>query len=829
MNLKIQRIENRQEVVYTLKSSDTGMKLLSRLLYPAFTLLFLWLLVPCGAWAQPAGLTKLVDDFQNYTGQHYKEKIFVHTDRGCYLSGETLWFKIYTVSASDHTPSLLSKVAYVEVLDKDNAPVLQAKITLERGQGSGSFDIGNEIGSGNYLLRVYTRWMRNDDPGYFFQQQLTIINTSKENTGSPSPGAEAMTLQFFPEGGNLVYGLSGKVGFKMTDHEGKGSDFTGFILNQHNDTLLRFQPLKSGIGSFMFTPDENFVYRAFIVPAGKGSFTQELPAIMNTGYSIRVYEEAPGTIKIDVTCKTNNPPEAYAPVYLIAHTRQRVKAAEVSNLNNGKTTFLIDKEKLGPGISHLTIFNKDKRPLCERLYFKYPEEELLFDISAERQEFKPREKVSLTISAQNEQGTAEQPAMSLSVFLTDSLDQGPANDIRSYLWLSSDLKGYIEDPSWYFDTTGNEVGEALDNLLLTQGWRRFRWEEVLDSKEAFFTYAPEYNEHLIQASVLDLNTRKAAENRLVYLSSAGKPGMLYAGMTDKRGEVIFPAKDLYGKKPLILQAEHRKDSSVCSIELMSPFSTAYEPFPITNLQFTPNLRKSLLDRMVNADVRKAFHPELSARPTGENAGLAFYSEPDKRYYLDDYTRFTAMEEVMREYIPEVYVRKRKESFYFMVSNSPFNRIFDAEPLVLLDGVPVQEVDKIMAFDPLKIEKLEVISQRYFYGPLNLSGIVSYNTYKGDLAGFKLDPDAVVVEYEGLQSGREFYSPQYLSDSSRASRIPDFRNLLYWSPELNAGTDGKSKVHFYTSGQQGKYTVLIQGLSKEGRAGSRVIRFEVKED
>ena len=132
----------------------------------------------------------------------------------------------------------------------------------------------------------------------------------------------------------------------------------------------------------------------------------------------------------------------------------------------------------------------------------------------------------------------------------------------------------------------------------------------------------------------------------------------------------------------------------------------------------------------------------------------------------------------------------------------------------------------MDFDPLKIKKIEVVTHKHFLGPLISEGVVSYSTYQGDLGGYELDPNAVVIEYEGLQRQRIFYAPAYETSIQKESRIPDLRNVLYWSPTVNTGNNGKQQFSFYTSDLKGNYVIVVQGLTAEGVAGSTVSTFSV---
>ena len=134
----------------------------------------------------------------------------------------------------------------------------------------------------------------------------------------------------------------------------------------------------------------------------------------------------------------------------------------------------------------------------------------------------------------------------------------------------------------------------------------------------------------------------------------------------------------------------------------------------------------------------------------------------------------------------------------------------------------------MAFDPLKVKKLEVLTHKYYLGPLSFPGVVSYSTYTGDLAGFQLDPRSVSLDYDGLQRQQVFYTPLYENQKQRESRMPDRRNLLFWAPQVNLDNQGKGQLEFYTSDLTGKYTIVVEGISSDGYSGSNTSSFVVKQ-
>jgi len=183
---------------------------------------------------------------------------------------------------------------------------------------------------------------------------------------------------------------------------------------------------------------------------------------------------------------------------------------------------------------------------------------------------------------------------------------------------------------------------------------------------------------------------------------------------------------------------------------------------------------------------------------------------------------------MREYVKGVWVRKKKDKYHFMVVDRVKNDLFKDNPLTLLDGVPMFDIDKVLEIDPLRISKLEVVSRRYYLGPLELSGIVSLSTYNGDLGGIELDPRSVTIDYEGLQSQREFYSPRYNRPELRGSRLPDQRHQVYWNPNVKFEKGKSTQVDFYSSDVEGKFYVVIEGLSKDGTPGYTTTTFKVSQ-
>jgi hypothetical protein len=527
-------------------------------------------------------------------------------------------------------------------------------------------------------------------------------------------------------------------------------------------------------------------------------------------------------LQVTVNSNTESPDGS---VYLFAHTRNVVKVAERATLINGVANFIFPRADLGEGVSHITIFDGDKHPVCERLYFKRPTKSLQIEAASDQPDYGTRKKVNIALAAKDQSGKQVDADLSMSVYRLDAYQTRESVDITSYLWLKSDLRGYIESPGYYLKNNTEESNQAVDNLMLTQGWRRFQWSDVLKSKPASFSFLPEYNGHIVTGKIINTQTNTPALDIVAYFGVPGKRVQLFTSKSDSSGHILFNTKDLYGPEEVIVQTDTHRDTTY-RIDIQSPFSEQYSKTQLPQFELAEDMKQPLEEQNVAMQVQNIYAGDKMRRFYEHSLdSTGFYGKPDKVYRLDDYTRFTTMEEVLREYIREVNVFHPRQKFEIRVIGD--KGFLEGDPLVMLDGIPIFDMNKVMSIDPLKIKRLDVIKDRYFWGPADAEGILSYASYKGDLAGIELDPHAVILDYEGMQLQRVFYSPAYDTESEAASRVPDFRNLLYWAPAIKTNVHDKNQLSFFTSDEEGKYIGVIQGMAADGESGSQYFTFEVK--
>lgn len=744
----------------------------------------------------------------------FKEKLFVHTDKNFYVAGEIIWFKIYACNAFDNKPDSISKIAYVEILSPDNKPVLQAKIQLEDGSGNGSLQLPTSLNSGNYIFRAYTNWMKNFSADAQFYSTISIVNTFKAAQFEITGDTAKYDIQLFPESGNLISGLENKVAFKITDEYGNSINSTGYLLNENNDTITSFSAFKFGMGNFNFTPAADKHYRA-VISIKNSIFIKSLPE-QQKGYLLHLENDNGSTLLVFARTNINSQDNI---AYLLIQNKHATSSTHILNFQNGQASLNVNKTLLAEGITTFTLFDANHQPVCERLYFKRPKQ--LFDINAssDKSVYSKRDKVTFTAAAVN----GQQTNASMSVYLVDSLQKG-INSINTYLWLSSELKGFIESPEYYLTSNDKDVATATDNLMLTQGWRKFIKKDSTPVNQ--FDYIPEYEGHIITGKISNKKNGEPVSGIPVYLSVPAKNFRMAVSVSDQQGILRFNVPAFIGSDEIVVQTNQTIDS-IYRIDIFNPFSDKYPGINKYPLFINENLQKQILSHSISSQVLNNYYNDQQNHFfTNYTDTFPFFGKPDREYFLDDYTRFTTMEEVLREYVPDVAPRKHRNNFRLKV-NDKGAIPFDENPLVLMDGVPFFNMDTVISFDPLKIKSLSVVEKKYYYGPLTFYGIMSYVTYKGDLDGINLDPNSLVMEYNGMQLQRQFYSPIYETEEQRKSPMPDFRNTLYWLPDLRLNMDEKKQISFYTGDIAGKYLIVLNGLTSDGKAATIALTFQVQ--
>lgn len=339
-------------------------------------------------------------------------------------------------------------------------------------------------------------------------------------------------------------------------------------------------------------------------------------------------------------------------------------------------------------------------------------------------------------------------------------------------------------------------------------------------------FLPEYEGHIISGKVVDINSPESPIQGYIsgLLGFVGDQINVFGAHADNKNDISFYTKRISGMHEIAVAAYSASDNRY-RIDIQSPFVTHTEKkLPV--FKVNPEWEESLLQRSIGVQTAYTFISDSLNRIDTDTS--LFRWKPNNTYILDEYTRFTTMEEIIIEFIPSLtFRRKNGKRSIFVLTEEPAG--YSAwGSLVLLDGVPIIDQEIIFQYDPLLLKKIDVYRGRYIYDEQLFEGIISLSSYANNYPTLKVDDSTQFYDYDGTQAHRHFYAPSYTSSKGN-KRIPDFRHTLLWEPDLQ--TEGKSSiaVPFSTSDMTGEFQVVVEGLTKEGKVIRGVSFFEVWED
>lgn len=750
------------------------------------------------------------------------EKVYVQLDKPYYAAGDDAWFKVYVVSGSDHHPTTVSSIVNVELVDAADSVKKRVKLLLVGGSAHGDFALPDSLRAGRYYIRAYTQYMRNAGSAYFFNLPVIIVNPGSGVVVPPEVYGQP-DLQFFPEGGYLVSGLASRIAFKAVAANGRGIAVSGTVTDDSGNTVASFASTHLGMGSFELTAKQGTGYRAVVHYAGGGQSTVALPPAVASGCVLAVSYPDTNHIRVKVSSSV---PRA---LLLVAQSAGKIYyTAELPAI--GSSVIMIDKDKFPSGILQLTLFTIAGEPLNERLVFIRNPDQLRLNISADRPYYGPRQQVSLNLAAGAEGN--------FSVAVTDE-NRVPVNDddapnIMAALLLTSDLKGYVEQPAYYFNRPDAKTRDDLDLLMLTQGYRRFEWKPLLENSLPVPRFPAEKSLH-ISGTVLSESGHPVPQAK-VKLFDLDSVRFSRDTLTDAQGRFNFDGLSFDDSSRFIIQARTAKNKRNVNIRMD-------QPVPIVSQK---QLRNSWI-----------IDSSLTAFTLSSSALFA----KQREFGLGNHVISLA----------EVVIRERKELLHHSANlNGPGNadQIFMGSELerlactrisdclqgrlagvtfrggvpystrgflpmqVIVDGVYVNGdyLNNLNYTDVQAIEVLRNINYTSIYGGYGANGVLLVTTRNGGDEQRAPDPiygRGITTYYPtGYYKARAFYSPRY-NDPDVNKQLADLRTTIFWQPELKTGKDGKATFSYFNASGKGTYRVVVEGLDMQGRIGRQVFRYQVR--
>lgn len=440
---------------------------------------------------------------QAFADAYPREKAYLHLDNSSYYLGDTIWYKAYVTLAERNQASPVSKPLYVELLDQLGNVVERQVVQLKEGEGQGQMILNNTFFTGYYEIRAYTKWMLAFDEKQYFSRTLPVYRkrlNDKEEPRSiatyrmdesmkqrPADKKGKFTVRFFPEGGQLVKGISTVVAFQAESSDKGPADVEGKVLSEKGEMLAQMSTLHDGMGYFLYQPEEKSA-TAEVVYEGR-IYRFKLPESLPGGYALRVDNKKD---RLEVTI-TRSSQEFSDTLALFASSQGRPYIYAVVTFDGSLTRrFQIPVDDLPGGVTQLSLMSSEGNVLCERFCYLMPKVSLNVAVEMNRWLYRPYERVSCSIRVKDQQNSPVQTRFSVAIRDGINSDyQEYDHTIYTDLLLTSDLKGYIHQPGFYFAEQSAGRRKMLDILLLVHGWRKYDMEQIMTERTFRPRFSPE--------------------------------------------------------------------------------------------------------------------------------------------------------------------------------------------------------------------------------------------------------------------------------------------------------------------------------------------------
>jgi len=777
-------------------------------------------------------IATLVNSMNDFTTERPQEKVHLHFDKQYYAAGDTIWFKAYVITATNSLPTNLSSSLYFHLINEQDSVVFDKKIPLIFGLGVGMAVLPISLKGGKYTFHAYTPWMKNFDKAFFFKKTIPMVNSFVNVANSKVAKNTLSQLSFFPESGNLIAGIRSKVAFKYLNVNGLGKTVSGNIINKTGDKVTSFESSHLGMGIFAFTPVAGDVYTA-VIDEGGVSRKIPLPVVKPEGYVLAVnnLDTSNLLIKIAVSPTLVTDKE----LILIGQTNGVVKYAAKVKTQQAITT-MIHKSQLPTGITQLTLFNAEGQPLAERLVFIDHQDHLAIQIKPNKESYTKREKVTLDINTDKDHAPG-----SYSIAITDE-QLVPSNEeeetsILSNLLMTSDLKGYVEKPGFYF-SNNPDAPKFLDYLMLTQGWRRFTWEEVMNKTGKPLPY--EIEKGITISGKVTTNSGNPIANTNVKLLSSRKTLFTTDTLTNKDGRFRFDELSFADSVSFILQAKNKNESRNVKIVLDKEFSPGFKTDPsqqgVVDADMT-NYLANTKERYKDSYVRYNRNQEIMLKEVeikGEKkkeAGLERSANMNGAGNADNVitSEMLATSLDLFDYLGKNVGGMGMVNGEIILTRNRNTSIAGETPAVqfYVDGMTVDQeyVQSLPVEDVEVVEVLKNAALTTIYGSGGYGGIVLVTTKRGSKDRQSKTPGILSLVAKGYERTKEFYSPQYTTSTPNSPK--DLRSTIYWNPNIITNKEGKATLDYFNADGVGDYKVIVEGINADGKIGRTVFRYTVK--
>lgn len=783
-----------------------------------------------------------VENTINLYGTNFpQEKIHVHFDKEVYLPGETIWFKAYIFE--EDIPTERSTNFYASLYD-DTGKLIQTQLCpIFNATADGHFTIPDSIQSKQLICRAYTTWMLNFDNSFLFTKPIRLLNNN--NSADSSKITPAVSLQFFPEGGDIIEGTRNTIAFKSNYNNGFPFELNGVIKNKETgEEIMPVTSLHDGMGRFDLevSPGENF-YAEWT--DNKGSLVKtNLPKAKTSGVSLKLIIQKNNLIYNIVNKLSGDS------LHVIMYMYQKVFfKTDISVPATQPFTGMVPVGKLPSGTMQLTVFNADWQPVAERVAF-INNNNYTLNASISNKEISTQKRGRNIIEIE----VADTIPANFSLSISDAdLNGAPASStIVTDLLLKGDIKGYIHDPTYYFSSnTDATVNANLDLVMLTHGWRRYIWDTLAAGKMPAINYFPENYltvlgqvskdilPRLDTAEIVNLIVKTIDSTQRFYFVRPDKNGLIkQAGLVFYDSAKVlfsFNKNKLLNPKMAFAKSNFTQIQPVymgdCNSYLLPDttgiikFSQPASLFTYYNTNNTTKIKgdKTLLQGViVKSGGRNNWKNDPLFLMDQKYTNGLFRSGPTSEAFDVLHDEMAAAKMDVLNYIgyhsSYIGLDNRGGDKKLKIGSGPPGIGPSTPPLIFID----ENIVDASALQRLSITDVAYIKiVPHYLGTRNEDGefvaAVSIYLKKGDdlIDRRPKETDLRFIKIPGYTPVKEFYSPDYsLSNTAMGT---DARTTLLWQPYIftDAG-NRKIPVTFFNNDLSKKLRLVIEGINENGQ-------------
>jgi len=781
-------------------------------------------------------LTNAISKLKTLSTDHIIENAYLHFDKPYYAAGDTMYYKAYITLGEHHELSKLSGMLHVDLISPDNKITRSEKLQAVNGVAWGDFVLPRALSKGNYTVRAYTQYMQNGGAETFFNKKIAIGSILETPATEQAAQTNKADIQFFPEGGNLITGVESKVAFKAIGPNGLGVNVKGVIVDNTNAEVTKFEASHLGMGTFFLAPTADKSYKAKVTYADGSQATVELPKPQAKGIMLAVIDSANKfTVEI-VTNKAYFQENLNKDMNIVIYAGGMVNSVK-TKLDSRILGLDVKKDQFPAGVAQVTLFSQTGEPLCERLVF-LQNNDLNLTLKSDKATYPKDEKVHIDLNAKARLGDLTNGHFSVSV--TDETmvpaDENNERTILTDLLLTSQLKGYIEQPNYYFINPSSITRNHLDALLLTQGYRRFSWDKLLTNAYPAFTF-PAENSFTLTGNA-KLPTGQSLAKKSVILRSTSDAALgnnILSAETDEQGNFKFSNLAFKDTAHFVIQPETYK-GKMAQVTIDSD-----KPGPaVTNISW-PGLPSDVNANMTayldNEKQQQAWYNSTvalknidvkgTAKAAYRSSNISGAGNADQVIKSDDIRGYSTTSDALNGLLHGGYVAGGQA--FLRVSKTVNAGVVSTEPMLLiLDGTSSSvNLDDI---SPSSVETVEVLKNQNasIYGVRGASGVLVITTKRDMSVAIPHTTGIGTLQFSraGFYKAREFYSPKY-ENYTPSPNQPDLRSTILWKPELAADKDGNASFDFYNADTPGTYRVVVEGMDDKGNIGRQVYRYKVE--